>query len=204
MKLMKTIIIDDEKQIRDGFKILLSHFPNIDIIGEAATVSEGIKIIENKVESYNAYTAYANFLKRNNQHLRSIENYQKALVYAIELDIPLIINKTKFSIARTYKTLKIYGKSIDKFNELLQFFISRNDVMKEIDSRKEIVDIYMFQGEFDKAKTQLDLIYPLYDETNDVIAKLKILQGLITYQFKSKTYDQIPNYLNHKDHHNRS
>lgn len=43
---MKTIIIDDEKQIRDGFNILLSHFSTINVIGEAATVTDGIKIIE--------------------------------------------------------------------------------------------------------------------------------------------------------------
>ena len=45
---MRTLIIDDEKQIRDGFKILLSNFHAIEVVGEAATADQGVFMIEKK------------------------------------------------------------------------------------------------------------------------------------------------------------
>lgn len=43
---MKTIIIDDEKQIREGLKILLEYQDVICLVGEAKTVAEGKEKIE--------------------------------------------------------------------------------------------------------------------------------------------------------------
>lgn len=43
---MRTIVIDDEKQIREGLKILLSRISQIDIVGEASTIDTGKEIIE--------------------------------------------------------------------------------------------------------------------------------------------------------------
>ena len=43
---MRTIIIDDEKQIREGLKILLSQIKQVTIVGEATTLTEGREIIE--------------------------------------------------------------------------------------------------------------------------------------------------------------
>ncbi len=42
---MRTIIVDDEKQIRDGLKILLSSINDIQIIGEASNIEEAAKKI---------------------------------------------------------------------------------------------------------------------------------------------------------------
>ncbi|MBN1154517.1 response regulator [candidate division KSB1 bacterium] len=47
MDRIKTIIIDDEWLIRSELKTMLVQCPNIEVIGEAANVSEGIKLCEN-------------------------------------------------------------------------------------------------------------------------------------------------------------
>lgn len=43
---MKTILIDDERLARNELKKLLSDFPEIEIVGEAANADEGLEIIE--------------------------------------------------------------------------------------------------------------------------------------------------------------
>jgi two-component system LytT family response regulator len=45
-KLIRTIIVDDERPARKGLRILLEPFPQIDIIGEAGSVTEAIQLIE--------------------------------------------------------------------------------------------------------------------------------------------------------------
>ena len=43
---MRTIIIDDEQQIRDGLKILLNPYAYLTIIGEASTITDGKTLID--------------------------------------------------------------------------------------------------------------------------------------------------------------
>jgi two-component system, LytTR family, response regulator len=45
-KLIRTIIVDDERPARKGLRILLEPFPQIDIVGEAGSVTEAIQLIE--------------------------------------------------------------------------------------------------------------------------------------------------------------
>ncbi|SFT36025.1 two component transcriptional regulator, LytTR family [Lishizhenia tianjinensis] len=42
---MRTIIIDDEKQIREGIKILVNTIPNLEVVGEADNIVDGEKLI---------------------------------------------------------------------------------------------------------------------------------------------------------------
>ena len=44
MNSIKTLIIDDEWLIRSELKTMLIQYPNIDVIGEAANVTEAIKL----------------------------------------------------------------------------------------------------------------------------------------------------------------
>ena len=44
MNQIKTLIIDDEWLIRSELKTMLVEHPNIDVIGEASNVAEGIKL----------------------------------------------------------------------------------------------------------------------------------------------------------------
>lgn len=43
---MRTIIIDDEKQIREGIKILANNIPNVEIVGEAENIEDGEVLIK--------------------------------------------------------------------------------------------------------------------------------------------------------------
>ena len=47
MNRIKTLIIDDEWLIRSELKTMLSQYPNIDVIGEAANVNEAVKLCSN-------------------------------------------------------------------------------------------------------------------------------------------------------------
>ncbi|MDX1447254.1 LytTR family DNA-binding domain-containing protein [Lishizhenia sp.] len=42
---MKTVIIDDEKQIREGLKILVNNIPDLEVVGEAENIEEGEQLI---------------------------------------------------------------------------------------------------------------------------------------------------------------
>lgn len=44
MNSYKTLIIEDEWLIRAELKNMLSHYPNIDLVGEAASVTDAIKL----------------------------------------------------------------------------------------------------------------------------------------------------------------
>ena len=44
MKKFKTMIIEDEWLIRSELKSMLNQYPNIEIVGEAANISEAIKL----------------------------------------------------------------------------------------------------------------------------------------------------------------
>ena len=46
MKTFRSIIIDDEKLAREDLKAVLKDFPEIELIGEAGTANEAIKLIE--------------------------------------------------------------------------------------------------------------------------------------------------------------
>jgi len=46
MDRIKTLIIDDEWLIRSELKTLLVQYPNIEVVGEAANVNEGVKLCE--------------------------------------------------------------------------------------------------------------------------------------------------------------
>lgn len=43
---MRTIIVDDERQIREGLRILLSQIETINVVGEASTMMEAKEVIE--------------------------------------------------------------------------------------------------------------------------------------------------------------
>ncbi len=46
MKTFRSIVIDDEKLAREDLKAVLKEFPEIELIGEAGTANEAIKLIE--------------------------------------------------------------------------------------------------------------------------------------------------------------
>lgn len=45
MDLLKTVIIDDEEDARSMLQLLLKKYPSVEIIGEAASVKEGVELI---------------------------------------------------------------------------------------------------------------------------------------------------------------
>jgi DNA-binding NarL/FixJ family response regulator len=49
MEKIKVIIIDDEKLIRQGLKIILSTYPDIEIVGEGGNGEEALKLCRDKV-----------------------------------------------------------------------------------------------------------------------------------------------------------
>ena len=45
MNKLKTIIIDDIKPVRVELKLLLEEYPEIEVIGEAATIDEAVRLV---------------------------------------------------------------------------------------------------------------------------------------------------------------